>query len=406
MSDMDARPMKTLSVPFVRLWIGNTASGLATWALPFVLGLVAMEGTMSSTELGLSLAARTVGFLIAVPLAGIWSDRHGPRRIVLVSGLVGAVSIPIIVSGLSGFGPAASILLLVGAVVVGLGQGACRPAYQAMIPEIVTVDHLQAANAAMSISVRVTSLVGPAAVSFITLAFGTGAAFTTIAVLWLVSAVVPPRGRVSSRASGSRRNILSEFLVAVDEAKRHPWFVAGLATLTIVIATGYSVTAVLVPAISQQVSGGAMLMTETATAFMIGALFGALLATRWQPVNRGWAALAGLSLYGLVPFSLLAAESRIVPILAFFLAGVGIEIFNVPWFTSVQTEIPQDRLARVSSLDFLFSYGLAPAGLALMTPLADTFGRDAVLVSSGIICLAAPAVAMLIPTTRHFSPTK
>lgn len=406
MSEMYARPMKTLSLPCLRLWIGNTASGLATWALPFVLGLVAMEGTMSSTELGLSLAVRTVGFLIAVPLAGIWSDRHGPRRIVLVSGLVGAVSIPIIFSGLSGFGPAASILLLVGAVVVSLGQGACRPAYQAMIPEIVTVDHLQAANAAMSISVRVTSLVGPAAVSVITLAFGTGAAFTTIAALWLVSAVVPPRGRVSSRASASRRNILSEYLVAVDEAKRHPWFVAGLATLTIVIATGYSVTAVLVPVISQQVSGGAMLMTETATAFMIGALFGAVLATRWQPVNRGWTALAGLSLYGLVPLSLLAADWTIFPVLAFFLAGVGIEIFNVPWFTSVQTEIPQDRLARVSSLDFLFSYGLAPAGLALMTPLADTFGRDPVLVLSGIICLTVPGVAMLIPTSRHFSVTK
>jgi Major Facilitator Superfamily len=157
---------------------------------------------------------------------------------------------PLSSRGLSDYSPAASILLLVGAAVVGLGQGACRPAYQAMIPEIVTVDHLQAANAAMSISVRVTSLVGPAAVSFITLAFRTGAAFTTMAALWLVSAVVPPRGRVSSRASSSRRNILSEFLVAVEEAKRHPWSVAGLATLTIVIATGYSVTAVLVPAIS------------------------------------------------------------------------------------------------------------------------------------------------------------
>lgn len=112
MSEMDARPLKTLSLPFLRLWIGNTASGLATWVLPFVLSLVAMEGTMSSTELGLSLTARTIGFLIAVPLAGIWYDGHGPRRI------VGAVSIPIIVSGLSGFGPAASILPLLGAVLV------------------------------------------------------------------------------------------------------------------------------------------------------------------------------------------------------------------------------------------------------------------------------------------------
>ncbi|WP_168208059.1 MFS transporter [Agrobacterium sp. T29] len=402
----------SLSVPFLRLWIGSTASGLATWALPFVLGLVTVKGTITATELGIALAARTVGFLIAVPVGGILSDRMGPRRVILVSSLAGMASVPLIIAGLFGSEPWTSVILLLGAIVVGMGQGACRPAYQAIVPEVVSIDGLQAANAAMSISVRVTSLAGPAAVSFLAIVLGTEAALSAIAVLWLVSATIPPQGKSQQTRDASQSleratfSFFHEFLAGAQEAKRHPWFIAGLAALTTVIATGYSVTAVLVPGISQEVSGGATLMTATATAYMIGALAGAVLVTRWRPVNTGWTALVGLSLYGLVPFSLLIADYIAVPITAFFVAGVGIEIFNVPWFTAIQKEIPRDRLSRVSSLDFLFSYGLAPAGLSLMTPLASAFGRDAILAASGVICLAGPVLAMCVRTTRHFSTRK
>lgn len=45
---------------------------------------------------------------------------------------------------------------------------------------------------------------------------------------------------------------------------------------------------------------------------------------------------------------------------AYVVAGLGIELFNVPWFTATQREVEPGKLARVSSLDFLFSYGLAP----------------------------------------------
>lgn len=402
----------SLSVSFLRLWIGSTASGLATWALPFVLGLVAVKGTITAAELGIALAARTVGFLMAVPVGGILSDRMGPRRVILVSSLAGTASVPLMIAGLFSSGPWASAILLMGAIVVGMGQGACRPAYQAIVPETVPADRLQAANAAMSISVRVTSLAGPAVVSFVAIVLGTGAALSAIAFLWLVSATIPPKGKMPQTRDASQNleraafSFFREFLAGAQEAKRHPWFIAGLAALTAVIATGYSVTAVLVPGISQEVSGGVSLMTATATAYMIGALVGAVAVTRWHPVNTGWTALVGLSLYGLVPFSLLIAEHIAVPITAFFVAGVGIEIFNVPWFTAIQKEIPRDRLSRVSSLDFLFSYGLAPVGLSLMMPLASAFGRDAILVASGVICLAAPALAMCVRTTQYFSARK
>ncbi len=162
-------------------------------------------------------------------------------------------------------------------------------------------------------------------------------------------------------------------------------------------------TTVLLPGISQKAFGSATLMTTVATAYMFGALIGAVIMARLHQQRRGWVALAWLSLYGVIPFSLLFAESRIVPVVAYLVAGLGIEVFNISWFTSVQNEIPPERLSRVSSLDFLFSYGLAPAGLTLITPLADALGRDALLFVTGTVCVLIPLVSALVPTTQNFS---
>lgn len=59
-------------------------------------------------------------------------------------------------------------------------------------------------------------------------------------------------------------------------------------------------------------------------------------------------------------------------------------------------------LARVSSLDFLLSYGLAHLGLALIAPAIDHFGARPVLAVCAVVCFAAPAVAALVPSTRDF----
>lgn len=81
-------------VPFLRLWAGTTASGLATWALPFVLGLAVLHRDLSAAGLGLVLAARTAGFLAAVTVGGVLADRHSRRAVVLWSALAAAVAAP------------------------------------------------------------------------------------------------------------------------------------------------------------------------------------------------------------------------------------------------------------------------------------------------------------------------
>ncbi|MFG3251724.1 MFS transporter [Streptomyces sp. NPDC048187] len=396
-----------LDLTFLRLWTGATASGLATWALPFVLGLAVFDRTLAAADLGLLLAARTVGFLAAVPVAGVLADRHSRRGVVLWAGLGAGAAVPVIAAGLG----RSVLLTAVAAAVAGAGQGACRPAYQALTAEVVDADRRQQANAAMTLAVRVTTLVGPSLAALLALLLDTRALLVGIGLLWLVAAFVPGRGArravahdapVPSTGKG-RTSFLGEFAEGVREARRHPWFLAGLGALTAVIATGYSATGVALPLVSRDEYGTEVVLAGAMTAYTAGALGGALLVARLRPRSPGWAALAGLAAYGLAPLSLVFPVHPVVVMAAYAVAGTGIELFNVPWFTAAQREIAPDKLARVSSLDFLLSYGLAPAGLAVIAPAIDTFGARAVLAGCAVVCFAAPAAAALVPSARTFS---
>lgn len=385
-------------VPFLRLWSGTTASGLATWALPFILGLAVLDRSLTAAGLGIVLAARTAGFVGAVPLGGVLADRYSRRAVVLWAGLAAAVATPLIAVGLGGSMP----LMALASAVVGAGQGACRPAFQALTAEVVDEPRRQQANAAMTLAVRVTTLLGPGLAALLATVIDVAGLVLATALLWLVAALVPPRGGTVGGGTRDRARFVAEFADGVREARRHPWFLAGLGALTAVIATGYSATAVVLPLVSRDRYGTEAVLAGALTAYTAGALAGALLVARWRPTARGWAALAGLGCYGVAPLSLLLPVHPAVVFAAYLVAGVGIELFNVPWFTAIQREVEPAKLARVSSLDFLLSYGLAPVGLALIAPAVDAFGVTAVLGGCAVVCFLAPAAAALVPGSRRF----
>ena len=199
---------------------------------------------------------------------------------------------------------------------------------------------------------------------------------------------------------------MTEFLDGVREARRHPWFLAGLAALSAVIATGYSATGVILPLVSRDRYGSEAVLAGALTAFTLGALAGALLMARWRPPAAGWTGLFGLALYGFAPLVLLLPVHPFVVIAVYAVAGIGIDLFNVPWFTATQREVEPSKLARVSSLDFLLSYGLAPIGLALIAPAISSFGAAPVLIACAVISFAAPALAALVPSSRDFGPRR
>jgi hypothetical protein len=82
------------------------------------------------------------------------------------------------------------------------------------------------------------------------------------------------------------------------------------------------------------------------------------------------------------------------------LAGIGTETFGVLWDTTMQQEIPQDRLSRVYSYDALSSFALIPLGLAAAGPIAEAVGTRATLFAGGVISVTATLAVLLVPEVR------
>ncbi|NOL48564.1 hypothetical protein [Pelistega europaea] len=76
---------------------------------------------------------------------------------------------------------------------------------------------------------------------------------------------------------------------------------------------------------------------------------------------------------------------------------MGVEIFNIPWFTAIQREVPKDKIGRISALDFLVSYGMSPLALAILPFFIQSFGQMSVLLICGGLTITSALLALLVP---------
>jgi hypothetical protein len=79
---------------------------------------------------------------------------------------------------------------------------------------------------------------------------------------------------------------------------------------------------------------------------------------------------------------------------------VGNEMFGLLWNTTMQQEIPADKLSRVYSYDALGSIALVPLGYALAGPAADAFGVQATLWGATAIAVLATLAVLTVHDVR------
>lgn len=392
------------------MWLGNLCAGLATALLPVVVALTVLDKGLSPAILGGVLAARTVGFLVAAPVAGVLAD-VAPRRLVVsaasVCAAAGTALLPLVMHEWF-------LIPALLAFLVGIGQGAYRPAFQALIADVVDITKRHEANAFITLSSRVVLVVAPSAAAILstqispTLVLGSSAALWGLVLLTSVGRNQdrPERKSAPIVTAHPVKNFALSFMEGLQEARKHRWFIAGLCALAAQLATGYAATQILLPVISDDEFGGSVVLATALTCYTLGSLGGAAAMMRWRPRRQGHFALLGMALYAGVPAVLALPAPEWGIFTAYAIAGFGVQMFNVPWFTATQREVPAHLLARVSSIDFLVSYGLAPIGLVVLGPASAAFGSSPVLWICAGICLTAPCLAALIPSSKHFTITR
>ncbi|APU16463.1 MFS transporter [Actinoalloteichus fjordicus] len=386
--------------------LSYTVSGAATAITPVALTLFLLDTHGGVEVLGLVLGARTVGFVAGAVLGGVVVDGY-PRRTVLV--LAGAVRGTAVLAAIPAF--SGSVAMVCAAVLVaGVGEGIFRGAYQALVGEVVGEADRQRANALSTLSSRLLLVGGPTLATLLYLLIGGAATLLVTGLLWLGSAGVAlrlPRG-VRPPSDAARRRPFADYREVLREAGRHRWFLAGLASLVVWLSLGFAVQQLALPLISRDELGGNAFLGVALGCYSAGAVIAALVLARWTPRRPGTVAFVGLSLYGLVPLALtLPAVSpqlgAVLVLTAYFLGGIGIEAFNVPWFSAIQREVPPERMGRLFSFDFMVSHGVAPLGLILLPYALTEIGRTPVLLACGLLTIGAALAALAVPGARDLA---
>jgi len=387
---------------FASRLISNIGNGVAPIAIAF--GVLALpEG--SPTGLSIVLAAQAVPLVLVLPIGGVIADRVGRPRMIAICDMILAVVVAI--EGLlflTGTASVATLALL--GVLAGTLNGLWYPAYPGLAIDVVPDEHLQPANAYMSVAGNGGFIIGTAIGGTLVALFGSGWAILLDATTFLVAGVLVFTLRRFSRPHDSGESPLRDLVDGWNAFISHRWIVAIVVSFSFIVMVMRGAEEVLGPVLANDRYGGPQGWSAVLAAMAVGLLIGALIASRIR-VERPLA--VGMILCLTLPAWLLtlalAAPLPIIMVGA-FAWGLAIELFQVMWFTALQRNVPSESLSRVSSYDAFGSLMFGPIGLALAGPLLTLIPISEAFLIAAVVAAAATIGALLVPSVWRLRRTE
>lgn len=388
---------------FRRLWLAQAISTVGDQIFPIAATVAVLNAGGTAAQLGLILGARWLAVVIFALVGGVWADRI-PRRTVMIAADVFRAAIVAAIALWPG-GPPLGVLALA-VFAVGAGEAFFRPAQTALIPSLLPADRLPQANGLVSISYRTAAVVGPGLGGLLVVGLGsTQLAFSANALAFCVSmafllGIHEPARRARDGALGS--SFVRDVREGLSEVRRHRWVAGTLLAASLLLLLAVAPLTVLLPIIGREEYGTDTVFAVSQVCFSLGGLVGALFAMTYRPRFVGsFSWLISLAYLG-IPLALLLGTPSWVLFVAYAVGGFSWEPFAVYWASALQTQIPAERLARVSSVDWMATFGLMPLGLALTGPIVARVGQDPVLVAAIASIVVLTLGVLRVPGVRDF----
>ena len=396
-SDLRAGPLGQR--PFRLLFLGRTTSFIGNAFANVALAFAVLDLTGSKADLGYVLAARSIPQVIFLLVGGIWADRL-PRHLVMVTSNVasGASQGAIALLLLTGHAQVWHLMAL--GAVNGMSSAFFFPAAVGIVPQTVPKPLLQSANAILRLGQNGSYIFGAALGGLVVAATNPGVGIAADAATFFLAALFTALIRLPKELRMEASNFFGELAEGWREFRSRTWLWAIVVQFGFVNAIVVGSEGVLGPAIAKDHLGGAKAWGLILTAQSLGLIAGGLLLLRLKP--RRLLLVATLGFLLTIPFLLgLAGPLPLVGLIALAaVAGIGSETFGILWDTTMQQEIPQEKLSRVYSYDALGSFVLIPLGFAVAGPAADAFGTRPTILGAAAISLTATLAVLLVRDVR------
>jgi hypothetical protein len=382
--------------------VSVSGNGFARVALAFAV--LALPGA-SPGRLSLVLACQAVPQLAFILVGGVIADRMPRSRLMVLADVLGAAAYTgLAAMALTGHAPLVAMCLL--AVAAGTATALFAPAMDGLVPLVVPAERLQRANGLLRMGTNSALLLG-LALSGVTVALvGAGWALAINAASFVVSAALTARLEVAARPRARAASGWADLREGWREFASRQWLWVVVAQCGVIVAAVNANVGVLGPMTAEQHLGGARAWSVIVGAQALGTIAGAGLAARVR-VNRPLLVAVLCMSPAAVPIALLSAGAPVWLIAAaMFCAGVSSDVFGVLWATTIQREIPERVLSRVSSYDWFGSLALAPLGLLVAGPVATVVGTGHALAGCATLVTVATAGALLSPQVRELRGTE
>ena len=358
---------------------------------------LASMGTVGKTVLGIYQISELVTSILVNPFGGVISDRFSRRKILMTTDLVcGLLCLAISFIRNDRW---MIVALIVANIVQATAFAFSRTANKAIITEVVEKDEIVTYNARLELVLQVVGVSSPV-FSFLVLQFASLHAtllldaLTFFIAFVLVASLPKEEAKVQEKKRFTGKDIYSD----IKDGLYYIWHQKEIFFLLLVASSVnffFAAFEFLLP-FSNRLYGVKGAYATILTLGAIGSIIGALIANKFKSSMEMLLFLLILTGVGVFMMGL-----PLPPLLSFsgnLVCELFMTIFNIHFFTQVQTKVEGDYLGRVLSTIFTLAILFMPVAKGLMTWLPSVRVESFLLIGAGVILfsLLAQVVAKKI----------
>lgn len=384
--------------PFRWLLTGRTVNLVGSAIAPIALAFAVLDLHGSATDLGVVVASRSLMSVLLLLYGGVLADRL-PRRLLLVGAATGAAVTQAAVAALILTGTAQIWSLALLSAINGAVSGLGIPASLSVLQQTVPDEQFTTANALTRLVANSTNILGLSLGGALVAVAGPGWAIAVDAGTFATAAVCFAHLPARPGGVGSRKSMIADLREGWHEFFARTWVWVVVAQFLVLNAALAGAEGVLGPVVADNTIGRSAYGVVLASS-AVGLVVGAFVALRFQPRRALRVGVMVMLATALPALSLAWSPTILVLCLAFFVSGAVLDQFSVAWDTSLQQNVPPERLSRVYSYDALGSFLAIPIGQTVVGPLAASFGVQATLMGLASAVVVATALALSSRSVR------
>lgn len=348
---------------------------------------LASMGTIGQTVLGMYQISELVTSILINPFGGVISDRFSRRRILMVTDLVCGI-LCLAISFIRNDSWMIGALIFAN-IVQAIAFAFSRPANKAIITELVEKDELVLYNSRLELVLQVVGVSSPV-LSFLVLQFASLRITLVLDALsfFLAFGLVALLPKKEEKTFGEKK---LTFNVIFSDIKEGVHYIVKQKEIFFLLVMASSVNfffaafEFLLP-FSNQLYGSKGAYASILTMGAIGSIIGALLASKIKA--NVYNLLILLALTGVGVFMMGLQLPTFLSFSGNLVCELFMTIFNIHFFTQVQTKVESEFLGRVLSTIFTLAILFMPIAKGFMTVLPSVHLSSFLIIGSGVIILS------------------